>query len=566
MILALARPDPKKNLLTLVKAFGECRQLRELANLMLIMGNRDDVDEMSSTNASVLLSILKMIDKYDLYGQVAYPKHHKQSDVPDIYRLAAKTKGVFINPAFIEPFGLTLIEAAAYGLPMVATKNGGPVDIHRVLDNGLLVDPHDQQSIADALLKLVADKQLWAKCRGNGLKNIHLFSWPEHCKTYLSRIASCKPRQPRWLENDDDDDNSESDSPSDSLRDIQDISLNLRFSLDGDKNENVYGSLDSEDRKNEVQNTVLSRIQGALQNTQRSGSLEKGDSTSGKFPALRRRKHVFVIAVDGDSNCGNIFEAVRKERTEGSVGFILATSLNISEMNSFLLSEGMKPTDFDAFICNSGGDLYYSSPHSEDNPYVVDLYYHSQIEYRWGGEGLRKTLARWASSVIDSKNDKEEHIVVEDEESSAEYCYTLKVLNPAMIPPVKDLRKMMRIQALRCHVVYCQNGSRINVLPVLASRSQALRYLHLRWNVDLSNLVVFVGESGDTDYEGLLGGVHKSIILKGVCNNNTLLHTNRNYPLSDVIALDSPNLQTTDGCSSADIRNSLQKLGIVKDL
>ena len=56
------------------------------------MGNRDDVDEISSTSASVLLSILKLIDKYDLYGQVAYPKHHKQSDVPDIYRLAAKTK------------------------------------------------------------------------------------------------------------------------------------------------------------------------------------------------------------------------------------------------------------------------------------------------------------------------------------------------------------------------------------------------------------------------------------------------------------------------------------------
>lgn len=58
----------------------------------LVMGNREGIDEMPSTNASVLISILKLIDKYDLYGQVAYPKHHKQSEVPDIYRLAAKTK------------------------------------------------------------------------------------------------------------------------------------------------------------------------------------------------------------------------------------------------------------------------------------------------------------------------------------------------------------------------------------------------------------------------------------------------------------------------------------------
>lgn len=56
------------------------------------MGNRDDIDEMSSGNASVLTTVLKMIDRYDLYGSVAYPKHHKQSDVPEIYRLAANTK------------------------------------------------------------------------------------------------------------------------------------------------------------------------------------------------------------------------------------------------------------------------------------------------------------------------------------------------------------------------------------------------------------------------------------------------------------------------------------------
>ncbi|XP_058181772.1 probable sucrose-phosphate synthase 1 isoform X1 [Rhododendron vialii] len=577
MILALARPDPKKNLTTLVKAFGECRPLRELANLTLIMGNRDDVDEMSSTSASVLLSILKLIDKYDLYGQVAYPKHHKQSDVPDIYRLAAKTKGVFINPAFIEPFGLTLIEAAAYGLPIVATKNGGPVDILRVLDNGLLIDPHDEKSIADALLKLVADKQLWAKCRQNGLKNIHLFSWPEHCKTYLSRIAGCKPRQPWWQRSDDGDENSESDSPSDSLRDIQDISLNLRFSMDGEKNSgsgNADSPLESDDRKTKLENAVFTWSKGVLKGSQKAGLSEKADhnSSAGKFPALRRRQHMIVIAVDFDditdifSSARKIFDAVEKERSEGSIGFILATSFTLAEIHSFLISGGLSPTDFDAFICNSGSDLYYSSPNSEDNPFVVDLYYHSHIEYRWGGEGLRKTLVRWAGSIIDKKGENEEQVVTEDEKISTNYCYSFKVRNPGKVPPVKEVRKYMRIQALRCHVIYCQNGSKINVIPVLASRSQALRYLYLRWGVNLSKMVVFVGESGDTDYEGLLGGLHKSVVLKGVCTGAiNQLHANRNYPLSDVLPSDSPNIvQATEECSSDDIRNSLEKLGFVK--
>lgn len=58
----------------------------------LILGNRGDIEEMSDSSSVVLMTALKLIDKYDLYGQVAYPKHHKQPEVPEIYRLAAKTK------------------------------------------------------------------------------------------------------------------------------------------------------------------------------------------------------------------------------------------------------------------------------------------------------------------------------------------------------------------------------------------------------------------------------------------------------------------------------------------
>ncbi|XP_059658168.1 probable sucrose-phosphate synthase 1 [Cornus florida] len=578
MILALARADPKKNITTLVKAFGECRSLRELANLTLIMGNRDAIDEMSSTNASVLVSILKLIDKYDLYGHVAYPKHHKQSDVPEIYRLAAKTKGVFINPAFIEPFGLTLIEAAAYGLPIVATKNGGPVDIHRVLDNGLLVDPHEQQSIADALLKLVADKQLWARCRQNGLKNIHLFSWPEHCKTYLSRIAICKSRHPQWQRSDDRCEISESDSPNDSLRDIKDLSLNLKMSLDGEKNEGS-GTIDNvlnaeenaPDEKSRLEDAVLSKAaKGQPQNV---GSSEKTEHNISKFPRLRRRKFIFVIAVDCDTMPDSldiikmICEAAGVDRSAGSIGFILSTASTISEIHSFLDSGGLSPMDFDAFICNSGGELYYPSSTSGDSPsglpFVVDLDYHSHIDYRWGGEGLRKTLVRWAASINDKKG-REGQVVAEDKSGSAAHCYAFKVENPALVPHVKELRKMIRIQALRCNIIYSQNGYKLNVIPVLASRSQALRYLYVRWGVDLSKFVVFVGECGDTDFEGLLGGVHKTVILKGVCTGARKLHSNRSYPLEDVVPFNSPNVVESEGCNGNDIRASLEKLGIRK--
>ncbi|KAG1327109.1 Sucrose-phosphate synthase [Cocos nucifera] len=577
MILALARADPKKNITTLVKAFGECRPLRELANLTLIMGNRDAIDEMSSTNAVVLTSVLKLIDKYDLYGQVAYPKHHKQSEVPDIYRLAAKTKGVFINPAFIEPFGLTLIEAAAYGLPIVATKNGGPVDIHRVLDNGLLVDPHDQQAIADALYKLVSDKQLWARCRQNGLKNIHLFSWPEHCKTYLSRLATFRPRHPQWKRSEDGFENSESDSPGDSLRDIQDISLNLKLSLDGEKAEDD-GALESEEGAANEKSKLERLVAKLSKSVMRTNHKDTSSENSSKLPLLRRRKHIFVIAVDSVTHedlieiIKSVFEAARKDRMSGSVGFVLSTSLTISEIYTILTSRGIPATDFDAFICNSGSDLYYSSPSSDEMlssselPFAIDDDYHSQIEYRWGGEGLRKTLVRWAASIVEKKGESEEQIVIEDEQRSSTFCHAFEVKNPALVLPVKELRKLMRIQALHCHVLYSHDGTKLHVIPVLASRSQALRYLYVRWGMELSNMVVFVGESGDTDYEGSLGGVHKTIILRGAFNlPPSQLHAARSYPLRDVVAFDSPNVVQTEGCSTNDIQLALSQLGVLKE-
>lgn len=317
----------------------------------------------------------------------------------------------------------------------------------QVLDNGLLIDPHDQQSISDALLKLVSNKQLWAKCRQNGLKNIHSFSWPEHCKTYLSKIATCKPRYPQWLRKDDGDESSESESPSDSLRDIHDLSLNLKFSLDGEKsggsgNDN---SLESEgsiaDRKTKLENAVMSWSKGMSRDSRKGGATEKSDqnANAGKFPPLRRRRYLFVIAVDCDTTEGllettrTIFESTGKERDEGSVGFILSTSLTISEIHSFLVSGGLSPSDFDAYICNSGSDLYYPSLSSEERPFVVDLYYHSHIEYRWGGEGLRKTLVRWAASITDKKDENEEQVVIPSEQLSTDYCYTFNVKKPGKV-------------------------------------------------------------------------------------------------------------------------------------
>lgn len=190
MILALSRPDDRKNILMLLKAYGESEALQQAANLVLVAGTRDDIRELGHGAQKVLTNILLLIDAYDLYGKVAVPKHHKPEEVAEIYRLAAGTGGIFVNPALTEPFGLTILEAAASGLPVVATENGGPVDIIGNCNNGELVDPLDSHAIRDALLKLLNDHNLWSQASRNGIEGVaHHYTWQAHTEKYLGCIA-----------------------------------------------------------------------------------------------------------------------------------------------------------------------------------------------------------------------------------------------------------------------------------------------------------------------------------------------------------------------------------------
>jgi sucrose-phosphate synthase len=189
IILALSRPDPKKNLVALVEAYGESPLLQQAANLVIVAGNRDDIHEMENVSKGVLNEILLAIDKYDLYGKVAYPKHHKPEEVAVLYRLAAAVRGVFVNPALTEPFGLTLIEAAACGLPIVATEDGGPMDIIKNCENGHLINPLDKKAMAETVLNTLADAKNWRRLSKNGIKGVgRHYSWSAHVEKYLAVI------------------------------------------------------------------------------------------------------------------------------------------------------------------------------------------------------------------------------------------------------------------------------------------------------------------------------------------------------------------------------------------
>lgn len=194
-ILALCRPDERKNIVGLIEAYGNDKELQAIANLAIFAGIRNNIKEMEENEQAVLTDMLLQMDTHDLYGKLAIPKKHDfATEVPELYRLCAETHGVFVNPALVEPFGLTLIEASACGLPIVATDDGGPKDIVANCDNGFLVDVSDTERISEALRTLLVNRDMWEKCSNNAINGVRKhYSWHAHCKKYLEYLLALFP-------------------------------------------------------------------------------------------------------------------------------------------------------------------------------------------------------------------------------------------------------------------------------------------------------------------------------------------------------------------------------------
>jgi glycosyltransferase involved in cell wall biosynthesis len=87
---------------------------------------------------------------------VLLPGHVDWSAVASYYRRAS----IFVMPSLYETFGISALEAMAFGLPVVATTVGGLPEV--VGDNvtGLLVAPNDVSALAKAVLRLLQDAEL----------------------------------------------------------------------------------------------------------------------------------------------------------------------------------------------------------------------------------------------------------------------------------------------------------------------------------------------------------------------------------------------------------------------
>ena len=112
-------------------------------------------------------------------GRVVRTRDLDAADLDALYRGA----DVFAYPTLYEGFGLPVLDALARGVPTVAAATSSIPEVAG--DAALLVDPLDEQAIADAIALALDDRALAQELRGKGPERAAAFSWQETARATL---------------------------------------------------------------------------------------------------------------------------------------------------------------------------------------------------------------------------------------------------------------------------------------------------------------------------------------------------------------------------------------------
>jgi glycosyltransferase involved in cell wall biosynthesis len=152
VVATVAHLIPQKGVDHLLRALA---QMRRRARLQVIG------DGPEASRLSALAAELGIGDRVQLLGL--------RDDVAEVLQAA----DVFVHPAIWgEAFGLTIAEAMATGLPVVASRVGGIPELVTHGETGLLVPPGDAGALAGALDRLAADGEERARLGANARQRV----------------------------------------------------------------------------------------------------------------------------------------------------------------------------------------------------------------------------------------------------------------------------------------------------------------------------------------------------------------------------------------------------------
>ena len=189
-IFTISRLDKIKNISGLVESFGKNRNIQEIANLVIITGTIHPKEAKTQEEGDEIRRIYESIGCYGLEGKIRWlGLHLSKVDTGEVYRIIADRRGVFVQPAWYEAFGLTIIEAMASGLPVFATRLGGPLEIIEDGITGFLIDTHQADQLIKPVQKFIKDMAsqptLWDRISSQAIRRVkENYTW----KLYAEKL------------------------------------------------------------------------------------------------------------------------------------------------------------------------------------------------------------------------------------------------------------------------------------------------------------------------------------------------------------------------------------------
>ena len=181
-IFTIARLDKIKNLTGLVESFGQSKDLQDKANLIIVTNTIREEKVTDAEEMSELKKMYHLIEEYGLQNKVRWVENSSRKDGAESYRIMADRRGLFVQPALFEAFGLTVLEGMVSGLPVFATQFGGPQEIIVDGENGYLINPTQpeliSQPILDFLLRCEKNPSCWETLGSQAIIRVkESFSW-----------------------------------------------------------------------------------------------------------------------------------------------------------------------------------------------------------------------------------------------------------------------------------------------------------------------------------------------------------------------------------------------------
>ena len=160
-VLFVGTIEPRKNLKRLIGAMAKLRQRGDETRLVLVGPNGWLING----------SLEEEVERLGLKGAVQNLGYVPQADLPGIYSLAT----VFAFPSLYEGFGLPPLEAMACGTPVLTSQQSAMAEICG--EAAYLVDPTQEEAIAEGLACLLADADQRDYLRRCGLARAQQYSW-----------------------------------------------------------------------------------------------------------------------------------------------------------------------------------------------------------------------------------------------------------------------------------------------------------------------------------------------------------------------------------------------------